>query len=201
MAINELVKQRRIELGLTLGDVAKAVGVSEATVSRWESGHIDDMKRGRIAALAKILRISPLSLISDEVDEHPPIILQKVEYKKRIPILGRVAAGLPLYAEENIEGYVNVENPDLDYALRIKGNSMEPTLHDGSLIYIQQDGEYENGTIVVACVNGDESTVKRYHKYGNRVILRPDNINYDEQEYSAADVHILGIVKSMKVDF
>ena len=58
-AINELLKQRRIELGLTLLDVAKAVGVSEGTVSRWESGDIENMRRDKIAALATVLDISP----------------------------------------------------------------------------------------------------------------------------------------------
>lgn len=57
--IKNIIKNRRSELKLTQLDIAKAVGVSEATVSRWESGDIGDMKRSRIAALAKILRISP----------------------------------------------------------------------------------------------------------------------------------------------
>lgn len=57
--IKDIIKNRRSELGLTQLDIAKAVGVSEATVSRWESGDIGDMKRSRIAALAKVLRISP----------------------------------------------------------------------------------------------------------------------------------------------
>ena len=57
--INDLIKNRRVELGLTLKDVAQAVGVSEGTVSRWESGNITNMKRNKIAALAKVLRISP----------------------------------------------------------------------------------------------------------------------------------------------
>ena len=59
MEINEILKNRRIELNLTQLDVAKAVGVSEATVSRWESGNIANMKRSRIAALAQILQIKP----------------------------------------------------------------------------------------------------------------------------------------------
>lgn len=57
--IKDVIKNRRKELGLTMKEVAEAVGVSEATVSRWESGDIGDMKRSRIAALAKVLRISP----------------------------------------------------------------------------------------------------------------------------------------------
>ena len=68
--INEAIADRRRELGLTIDDVAKYVGVSKATVSRWESGEIDNMRRDRIAALAKILRVSPLFIMGiDEDDE------------------------------------------------------------------------------------------------------------------------------------
>lgn len=66
MEIKDILKNRRIELGLTLLQVAKAVGVSEATVSRWESGEIANMKRSRIAALAKILQISPATIMGWE---------------------------------------------------------------------------------------------------------------------------------------
>lgn len=63
MEVNDAIKKRRIELGLLMQDVAEAVGVSEATVSRWESGHIDNMKRDKIYALSKVLRISPLVIL------------------------------------------------------------------------------------------------------------------------------------------
>lgn len=67
--INEAIADRRRELGLTIDDVAKYVGVSKATVSRWESGEIDNMRRDRIAALAKILRVSPLFIMGIEEDD------------------------------------------------------------------------------------------------------------------------------------
>lgn len=67
--IKDIIKNRRLELGLTMLDVAKAVGVSEATVSRWESGDIDNMKRNRIAALSKVLRLSP-NIIMGYKDEN-----------------------------------------------------------------------------------------------------------------------------------
>lgn len=70
MKTNELIKNRRKELNLTLLDIAKACDVSEATVSRWESGDIENMKRSRIASLAKILRISPSLIVGDLEDEY-----------------------------------------------------------------------------------------------------------------------------------
>lgn len=69
MKINDLIKSRRLELGLTLRQVADATGVSEATVCRWESGSIGDMRRNRIVALANILRLSPAELAGGEPQE------------------------------------------------------------------------------------------------------------------------------------
>lgn len=66
MEVKDIIKKRRRELGLTIADVAAACGVSEATVSRWESGHIANMRRSRIADLAKVLQISPSVIVGTE---------------------------------------------------------------------------------------------------------------------------------------
>ncbi len=81
MEINEIIKQRRKELFLTMADVAKAVGVSEATVSRWEAGNISNMRRNRIAALAKVLQISPTVMITGN---NPDFFDTETETKKNI---------------------------------------------------------------------------------------------------------------------
>ena len=72
MEVKDIIKKRRHELGLTIADVAKACGVSEATVSRWESGHIANMRRSRIADLAKVLQISPSVIVGTEDSSHTP---------------------------------------------------------------------------------------------------------------------------------
>ncbi len=76
MEIKDILKKRRIELGLTQLDVANAVGVSEATVSRWESGDIENMRRSRIAALANALRISPAIIMGWDDDQSYPVTPQ-----------------------------------------------------------------------------------------------------------------------------
>ena len=73
------IQERRKELGLTLADVAKAVGVSKGTVSRWESGQIDNMRRDRLTALAKVLQVSPLSLMGMEDDPSPEVLPDNVQ--------------------------------------------------------------------------------------------------------------------------
>lgn len=100
MEIGTLLKNRRIDLGLTLKDIADAVGVSEATVSRWESGEIANMKRDKIAALAKVLSISPASIMGWEetspkyyVNDETAQIAQQIYEDKELRALFDAARG------------------------------------------------------------------------------------------------------------
>jgi SOS-response transcriptional repressor LexA len=123
-------------------------------------------------------------------------------HKKRIPILGRIAAGVPITAVENIEGYEWVDDESIDYGLVVKGDSMIPLIREDSAIYVAKDLPVENGDVVVALVDGldgADATVKRYYKWGNQVILKPENPSYKEQEYSAKDVRIVGKVKEIRI--
>lgn len=99
MEIGTLLKNRRIDLGLTLKEIADAVGVSEATVSRWESGEIANMKRDKIAALAKVLSISPAAIMGWEetpqeyyIDPETTAIAQKIYEDKELRALFDAAA-------------------------------------------------------------------------------------------------------------
>jgi transcriptional regulator with XRE-family HTH domain len=84
MLLNDKLKARRIELGLTMLDVAKSVGVSEATISRWESGNIGNMRRDKIALYAKALNTSPLFIMG--IDENEPNKSNNTNIKKRITL-------------------------------------------------------------------------------------------------------------------
>ena len=95
-SVGKIIFDRRTALSLTQKDVADYVGVSEATVSRWESGHIDNMRRDRIAKLAKILRISPLVIMGvDEPASSAPPAPQKSD---GLPERDRTATGGPAHA-------------------------------------------------------------------------------------------------------
>ena len=161
--LSNVLKDRRIELGLTLKDVADYVGVSEGTVSRWESGNIANMKRSRINKLAEVLQISPLSLIGISPSSSP-----SSSKGVRIPVLGDVAAGLPIEAVENIVDYEEIDQAMAasgeHFGLRLKGDSMEPRMKDGDVVIVRKQEDVKSGDVAVVLVNGDSATVKRIKK-------------------------------------
>ena len=123
---------RRKALGLTQKEVAELVEVSEATVSRWESGEIANMRRDRIAAYAKALKTTPVFIMTgneadgDNNQSALPLGATPMNPQNVAPVLGTVRAGLPMYAEENIEGYLPIRQTDgaKYFWLYIKGDSM-----------------------------------------------------------------------------
>lgn len=200
MEIRDILKARRTELGLTQLDVANAVGVSEATVSRWESGDIANMKRSRIAALASVLKISPSIIMG--WNENPEIrlpsddIIIPMPTMRKVPLIGSIACGTPILAEENCEGEVDV--PDhirADFALRCKGDSMiNARIFDGDIVYIRQQESVEHGEIAAVIID-DEATLKRVYLYEDHISLEAENPQYRPLVYWEAEmnnVRILG---------
>lgn len=185
MEIKDIVKTRREELGLTLEEVGQAVGVSKTTVQRWESGKIKNLRRDKIADLASALQISPDKLILP--DSNSQIDFSKlgnteilpVPSGKRIPIIGTIACGTPILAQENITGYIDVDPSDnSDFALICKGDSMYPKFMDGDVVLVQSQPTVENGTMAAVLI-GDEATLKRVYIRENSLILAPENLNYE----------------------
>lgn len=211
--INALLRDKRKEKGLTMREVAEAVGVSEATVSRWESGNIANMGRSKIAALSKILDLTPAEIMG--IEDQPQLgkvksnnhELVPVDFNPthKIPVLGRISAGLPLYAEENIEDYIYTElNGGNEYfGLRVVGDSMNAAgILQGDVIIVRQQEEVEDGEIAVVMVGSDDATVKRFHQDGNTIVLSPQSYNpiHQAQIYNLKEtsVRVIGkIVQSI----
>ena len=183
----ELLKNRRNELGLTLRQVAEFVGVSEGTVSRWESGDIANMKRNHIAALAHILRIKPSLLVGVEDDTKTV----------KIPVLGSVPAGIPVEAVQDVISYEEIpenwQRKGEYFALKISGESMFPTICDGDIAIVRKTSDVKNGDTVIAMVNGYEATCKRYKKMGDSIMLLPNNQEYDPMYYSKSEIKNLPV--------
>lgn len=205
--INALLRDKRKEKGLTMREVAEAVGVSEATVSRWESGNIANMGRSKIAALSKILDLTPAEIMGIE-DQPNDRELIPVEYNPthKIPVLGRISAGLPLYAEENIEEYIYTElNGGNEYfGLRVEGDSMNAArICDGDIIIVRQQEQVEDGEIAVVMVGDEDATVKRFHREGRNVFLSPQSFNPANkvQVYDLKETNIRIVGKVVQVVF
>lgn len=196
MNIGDIMRVRRQELGLTLEEVGDYVGVGKSTVRKWEHGDIENMKRDKIALLSKILKLSPLTFITGEVEYGTPDNIIPLPKMKKIPLLGTIACGEPILATENIEALINAdEDLNADFALRCKGDSMiNARIFDGDIVYIREQPDVEDGEIAAVLV-GEEATLKRVYKYPSKVVLRPENPLYDDMIYSKEEmneVRILG---------
>ena len=187
MTIQNLIKNRRKELGLTLLDIANACGVSEATVSRWESGDIVNMKRSRIAQLAKVLNVSPSLLIHDDYDV---LINYNSTTKPQIPVLGVVPCGEPIEAIEDIIEWIDVvpSQAKNHFGLIAKGDSMAPFILDGDILVIKHSPVVGSGKIAIVKVNGDEATCKRLVINDAGITLVPNNPIYQPMMFSPQDV-------------
>jgi repressor LexA len=124
------------------------------------------------------------------------------EQVAEVPILGRVQAGVPLLAEENLEGAILLPREwvkqDKVFLLRVKGDSMkEAHILPGDLALVRQQPNAENGEIVVVRVYQSEATLKRFYRSANSVILRAENPKYDPIEVDAEEVEVVGKVIGM----
>ena len=129
----------------------------------------------------------------------------------RVPVLGRVAAGIPINAIEEIIDWeelpAHTVNNDTYFGLRIKGNSMEPNIGDGDVVIVKEQDTAEDGQIVIALVNGDDATCKRLKVYDNGTIaLMSDNPSYPPMYFNNVEidnvpVKIIGVVKELRRKF
>lgn len=177
-ALSEVMKKRRKELGLTLAQVADAVGVTEATAQRWESGNIKSVRHDKITLLADVLKVSPADLMGWEIKSTYPRNARPMPEMRKVPRVGRIACGEPITAEENIEDYD--ETPSgwhADFSLLCVGDSMSPKIEDGDIVAIRCQQEVHNGEIAAVRI-GDEATLKMVFLHPDYIELRPVNPAY-----------------------
>lgn len=198
------IKSRRKELNLTLEQVGDLVGVGKSTVRKWETGDIENMKRDKIVKLAKALRVSPSYIMGIE-EEQPQLETLPV---KKIPVVSKISAGLPIYSEENLIDYIyfatNKLNSDKEeFGLKVSGDSMDKIFQNGDIVVVEKDSVVENGQLGVVMINGYNATVKRIRYNGDQIILIPEsnNSNHYPQVYGKDDeVKVIGrVVASQKL--
>ena len=191
------MKARRKAIGLSAERVADILGVSPATIYRYENGDIEKVPGERLEPIAKALQTTPAYLMGWEADSGalPTNIIPMPEMRK-IPLLGTIACGEPILAEENIEEYVKIPKDMAgDFALRCKGDSMiNARIFDGDIVYIRQQDTVENGEIAAVLID-NEATLKRVRLFDDHISLEPENPMYKPLVYwneEMNNIRILG---------
>ena len=180
----------REEQKVSISELARRVNMSKSTVSLYFKKK-REFPVNRLDEFATALHTTPenvLGVTDNKVEKRPTNIIYPLGDKFQrisIPLIGEIACGDPITAEENIEGYVEeifekpVPKGNL-FALRCKGKSMEPTIHDGSIVTIREQPTVEDGEIAAVLFDGDnEATLKRVKHQGNLIMLMPDNKEFD----------------------
>lgn len=195
MLLKELLIQYEIQNNKSHSEVAKEVGVSLSTYYRWLSGESTQIKKTKVQRLSEVLNCDVEQVIED---------MNKVK-----PILGKVKAGYDLWADQDIEGYVEVGSGDAqrgDYFLRVTGDSMEEShIYEDDLVYVQQCTTVESGTIAIVMI-GDEATIKTVKFEPEHMILEASNPKYDTRRFTYEQVELLpvriiGRVRFVRKDF
>lgn len=155
---------------LTMKQLGEAVGMTEATISLYETGkHEPDLNT--MIKIADVLNVSVDTLVGRTDYNYQIIPLRH----GAVPIVGTIACGTPIMAEQNIDGYADLpEGVRADFALRCRGDSMIPTFHDGDIVLLRQQPDVEDGQIAAVLING-EATLKHVYHEPEGLLLVADN--------------------------
>lgn len=197
---------------LKQADLCALTGISKSAMSQYLSG-VFEPKQMRLWRMAAVLNVDEAWLMGYDVPmertpEAIPTTAVPADLNNTAPLLGCVAAGLPLFAEENIEGYIPIMQTDgaRYFWLRVCGDSMTAAgIADGDEILVRVQPEVENGQLAVVLVNGDEATVKRFRRDGEVVVLTPCSYNpvHQPQIYhlDQTPVSVVGLVVEARKKF
>lgn len=181
------LKKLRLEKGLTQIELGKQFNISHATINRYEKGvHQPDPEF--INKLSEFFGVSTDYLLgrSDVQKNELPLGAYTVDKFVKIPVLGVIRAGEPIFAEQNIIGYEYMATEHVpkgeSFFLRVVGDSMNLSrIVDGDLVLVRRQDEVENGEIAVVLVNGYDATIKRFYKTDTTVTLMPNSSNPEHQ--------------------
>ena len=202
-----IIKSAMKEQDMSLSELGRRVGVAKSAVSRYLN-LTREFPLNRSEDFAKALSISTEYLLGfDKSEQHEQPQLETLPVKK-IPVVSKISAGLPIYSEENLIDYIyfatNKLNSDKEeFGLKVSGDSMDKIFQDGDIVVVEKDSIVENGQLGVVMINGYNATVKRIRYNGDQIILIPEsnNTNHYPQVYGKNDeVKIIGrVVASQKL--
>lgn len=180
---------------LPQSEIAKRINVSPQTFNTWIQGKAIP-RMGKIQLLADYFKIEKSNLIEEKSNI---TISQGI----KIPVLGTVPAGIPISAVEDILDYEEIPqswaNQGKFFALKIKGDSMEPRMISGDVAIVKQQSDADSGDVVIALVNGNEATCKKLEKTNNGIMLISTNTKYAPMFFSNEQISELPVVILGKV--
>ena len=197
------LKELRLRDKKTQKELAAFLGVDRTTYTKYETGVSEPN-------LETLNRLSSYFGVSIEYLLGNPPTKPKKQKGVQVPVLGDVRAGYPMEAVENIIDYGEIDEETARrgefYALRIKGDSMEPRFVEGDVVIVRKQETADSGDIVVALVNGDSATIKKLKRHQNGITLMPTNPTYEPMYYSNEEimelpVTILGKVVELRAKF
>ena len=207
--LSEAMKKRN----LNQSELSLKTGITSSSISDWINGRYT-AKQDKILILSEVLRVSRDWLIGLDVpmDIKAPTIAPVVFNKDdmiKMPVLGRIPAGVPIEAIEDIETHLYIhkdrvkETPEDYFLLKIDGDSMSPKYDNEDVILFEKSSTANNGQDVAIMVNGYDATFKTIYRYEDRVELKPINQQYQVQVFNNKEIEelpitILGIAKSLE---
>lgn len=213
MSLSKNIRYLRKKQGWGQDLLAEKLGYkSYTTIQKWESG-VSEPPLKSLHVLANLFHVDINDLANVDLEAESLMNRTVSSFPAynpthKIPILGRISAGLPLYAEEHIEGYTYTEmNGGADYfALKVSGDSMNAArIYDGDTLIVRRQEVVENGQIAVVIVNDDEATVKRFYQNGTSITLMPQSTNAVHQpqiyDTTSTNVRIVGLVVKNEITF
>lgn len=204
MGIGTRLKALMAEKNISQSELANKLDVTRMAVSNWVSGN----REPDISTLQRITSILEIS-IANLIDDDPDIPTGWI----RIPIIGTVPAGVPIESVEAIDGEIMIPahkyNPEKHLAFRVFGDSMEPRYQHQDVVLVDKTATPSDKDVVIVRVNGyGEVTLKRFFRYGDMIVLRPDNPKYKDISFSIdkmqigeqEPIHIIGKVVMLLAD-
>lgn len=172
MTFSERVKDRCRQLGITIKELERTAGIANGYI-RSTSMQGSRPKPETLEKIATVLKVSPQYLMGEEIEPTG----------RMIPLLGRVAAGLPLTAVENVIGQEEISEQLASsgeyFALRIQGDSMTPSICDGDIVIVRRQDTAENGDTVVALIDSEDGVCKVFRQTADAIMLISRNPVYD----------------------
>ena len=217
--INQIMKEKRLRQ-IDVLNLAKPL--QEKYNIKFSKSHLSQYVNGKsnpdnqkIFLLSKVFGVTEAWLLGYDVLRYERLEDAKINEPQaqqglKIPVLGTVAAGIPISAVEDILDYEEIplawQNQGEFFALKIKGDSMKPYINDGDTVIVRQQSTANNGDVVIALVNGDDATCKKFEKLDNGIMLISNNSEYlpmyfSNEEVVTKPVVIIGRVVELRRKF